>query len=105
MAISFEAALAYSEQWPFRKQCGAAGLKIAFEVLDEATSVTNHTERLAMAYAVISNPLDWCQRLATACVGAADSFPAATPTDATVLAVIGAIWTKLALAYAATKAV
>ena len=106
MAFTFEQALQYSQNGPFRDQNLAAGLKVAFfVVLDEDPGVANHAERLALAYAVINDPQQWSVRLATFCVGAADSFPAAIPTDATVVAVLTALWTKLALAYAASKAV
>ena len=104
MAISFVQALQYSKNGTFRDQNLAAGLKVAFVVLDEVTSVTNHAERLAMAYAVISDPQGWSVRLATACVGAAASFTG-IPTDAAVEAVLTALWTKFALAFAASKAV
>jgi hypothetical protein len=105
MAITFVQALQYSQQSGFRQQCFAAGLKAAFAVLDEVDTTASHTQRLAMAYAVISAPEEWSVRLATSCVGATASFPAATPTDATVESIITALWTKLALAFAASKAV
>ncbi len=105
MPITFQQALQYSQQSGFQQQTLGAGLKTAFAVLSEADTVANHAERLAMAYAVISDPKEWSLRLATACVGEAASFPAAIPTDATVEAVLAALWTKLSLAFAASKAV
>lgn len=102
MAITFVQALNYSQQSGFRQQCLAAGLKTAFAVLDEADTTASHAQRIALAYAVIDEPEDWSRRLATACVGSSASFTG-VPTDAHVETVLGALWTKLALAYAASK--
>jgi len=104
MAITFVQALQYSQTGVFQQQNLAAGLKTAFAVLDELDTVPSHTQRLKLAYAVIVDPQAWCIRLATACVGAAASFTG-IPTDATIEAVVAGLWTKLALAYAASLVV
>jgi len=105
MSITFGEAHQLSQQWPFRNQCEAAGIKTALAVLDESAETANHTERLQLAFAVISDPAGWGTRFAVACISNAAGLTT-TPLDADVeYTVATLLWTKLALAYTASLGV
>jgi hypothetical protein len=83
----------------------AAGVKTALGVIDEADTVANHADRLKLAFAVIEDPGAWGVRLATACISNAAGFTMTPPDDAVEYTVATLLWTKLALAFAASKVV
>ena len=105
MSITFGEAVTLSEQWPFKHQCKAAGIKCAIAVLSEDAATANHADRLKLAFAVLNDPHGWSQRLATACISNAAGLTMTPADDAVEYTIATLLWTKLALAYVASLAV